>query len=103
MKNKCPEFPYWGASYPDARCINGKLYDLDNCNDSGLLEPHDDIPCPICRTDEFIKLDPFGWVDYHIEEMEENGDIITLSLETKAKELARQDYIKYVKKIKANY
>lgn len=23
-KNSCPEFPFWGASYPDARCVNGK-------------------------------------------------------------------------------
>ena len=29
---QCPEFPFFGASYPDARCINGYLWDLDKCN-----------------------------------------------------------------------
>lgn len=27
-KKPCPQFPYWGAHYPDACCIDGKLYDL---------------------------------------------------------------------------
>lgn len=21
----CPEFPFWGASYPDACCVNGNI------------------------------------------------------------------------------
>lgn len=25
----CPQFPFFGASYPDACCINGKLYEKD--------------------------------------------------------------------------
>lgn len=28
-KKPCPQFPYWGARYPDACCVDGKLYDLD--------------------------------------------------------------------------
>lgn len=40
--SKCPEFPYFGARYPDAQCIGGKLYDLDKCDDNGNLdEPTD--------------------------------------------------------------
>ena len=27
--NQCPEFPYFGARYPDARCIDGLLHDMD--------------------------------------------------------------------------
>lgn len=29
----CPEFPFWGASYPDACCVNGVLQDLDYCDE----------------------------------------------------------------------
>lgn len=27
--NPCPEFPFFGATYPDATCIDGKLFDLE--------------------------------------------------------------------------
>lgn len=33
MRNTCPEFPLFGANYPDATCIDGILYDLDNVGD----------------------------------------------------------------------
>lgn len=33
----CPEFPFWGASYPDACCVNGVLQDLDYCDENGIL------------------------------------------------------------------
>ena len=29
MRNTCPEFPLFGANYPDATCIDGILYDLE--------------------------------------------------------------------------
>lgn len=32
QNKQCPEFPFFGASYPDARCINGYLWDLDDCH-----------------------------------------------------------------------
>jgi hypothetical protein len=55
IKN-CPDFPFFGAHYPDASCINGKLYDLDDCDDDkNLYEPTEDWPCPFCRTEAFIK------------------------------------------------
>lgn len=39
-KNKqCPEFPYFGAIYPDARCIGGYLYDLDDCDEKVMGFP----------------------------------------------------------------
>lgn len=61
MKNACPEFPIFGANYPDAICIDGILYDLDNVGDDGtLIKPSEEIPCPFCRTKEFIKYDPFN-------------------------------------------
>lgn len=61
MKNVCPEFPFFGANYPDARCIDGILYDMDNVdNDGALIKLSEEIPCPFCRTKEFIEYDPFN-------------------------------------------
>jgi len=52
----CPEFPFFGARYPDARCIDGQLYDLDKCDDKGnLYEMMEYWPCPFCKTEAFIK------------------------------------------------
>lgn len=50
-KKPCPQFPFWGAKYPDACCVNGELYDLDRCDENGnLYEPIDYVPCPFCQT-----------------------------------------------------
>ena len=44
----CPQFPYWGASYPDACCVDGKLQDLDYCDENGnLYDKGEDVPCPL--------------------------------------------------------
>jgi len=52
----------FGASYPDSVCIDGKLYDADNCDDKGnLYEPDEDVPCPMCRPADAVK--------YHIHRM----------------------------------
>lgn len=54
-KQQCPEFPYFGANYPDATCIDGYLYDLDNCDVNGnLYEPSEKIPCPFCNKEEYF-------------------------------------------------
>lgn len=52
--NKCPEFPYFGAWYPDARCIDGYLWDLDKFED-GQLYGGGEEPCPFCNTERFIE------------------------------------------------
>ena len=53
-KEQCPEFPYFGASYPDACCIDGYLYDMDDSDPDGCLcEMHEKHPCPFCNWDEF--------------------------------------------------
>ena len=49
QNKQCPEFPFFGASYPDARCINGYLWDLDKCDENGNLYGVGDIPCPFCN------------------------------------------------------
>jgi chitinase len=52
--NECPEFPYFGASYPDATCIDGWLWDLDKF-DNGQLYGGGEEPCPFCNTEAFIE------------------------------------------------
>lgn len=68
MKKQCPEFPYFGAKYPDATCIGGILHDLDKCDDEGnLYEQGDNVPCPFCNTESFI--------EYHIDDLATPEDI----------------------------
>lgn len=55
MQNQCPEFPYFGAWYPDARCINGYLWDMDKCDENGLYSTGDNPPCPFCNMEEYIE------------------------------------------------
>lgn len=96
-KNKeiCPEFPFFGANYPDACCINGVLYDLDKCDNNGnLYIPTEEIPCPFCKTEEFIKYDPFSKEDEFYEGIED---------EDKAKEKAREWYINWIDEMKKIY
>lgn len=53
-EKQCPEFPYFGAWYPDATCIDGYLWDLDKY-DNGELYGGGDEPCPFCNTEMFIE------------------------------------------------
>ena len=54
--NPCPEFPFFGATYPDATCIDGKLFDLDSCtNEEEGLTRGGDYSCPFCRREDFVK------------------------------------------------
>lgn len=62
-KNPCPEFPYFGAWYPDACCIDGFLWDLDKFED-GQLYGGGEEPCPFCNRESFIEV----YLD------EDNGD-----------------------------
>ena len=103
-KRPCPQFPFWGAKYPDACCVNGRLYDLDRCDENGnLCEPMYYVLCPFCHTEDFIESDPFGWVDQICEKMEENGDVITDSMEQYAKQRARQAYLDWIEKVREIY
>lgn len=53
-QKQCPEFPYFGARYPDARCIDGYLWDLDKFED-GKLYGGGEEPCPFCNQEAFIE------------------------------------------------
>lgn len=50
----CPEFPHFGAHYPDATCIKGYLWDLDKYENGQLYGGGDD-PCPFCNEKEYIE------------------------------------------------
>lgn len=48
------EFPFFGANYPDAVCIDGKLWDLDSGEDGFLtIGGYDD--CPICCPESYLE------------------------------------------------
>lgn len=49
------EFPHFGASYPDACCIDGYLWDMDSYEDDYGLTLGGDDPCPFCNTDKWLK------------------------------------------------
>lgn len=68
-KNLCPEFPYFGAKYPDARCIDGYLWDMDSTDESGLFTIGGEIPCPFCNTEMFIVNDTQGVFDKYVIEI----------------------------------
>jgi len=82
-KNPCPEFPHFGAHYPDACCIDGFLWDLDSCdssNDNGtvVLTYGGEDPCPFCNTEAYLE-----WV---VDE-----------------ENSREDVLKYIEQLKERY
>lgn len=50
------EFPHFGASYPDARCYDGYLWDMDSWDESlGGMTVGGDDPCPVCNTDKWLE------------------------------------------------
>lgn len=53
-KQQCPEFPFFGATYPDARCIEGYLWDLDS-DDNGFLTKGGEDLCPFCNSENLIQ------------------------------------------------
>ena len=57
---------YFGASYPDACCIDGMLWDLDSCDvPGGPLFSGGDVHCPQCNHD--------AWLDDFKDEVEMEG------------------------------
>ena len=78
------EFPYFGASYPDAICIDGYLWDMDSgeAYEDGVSYSYggDDYPCPVCNTKEWL------------ERVMENEEFKT-----------EEDALAYVEQLKKNY
>lgn len=73
------EFPHFGAQYPDGKCINGYLWDMDSYED-GFYTIGGDDPCPICNTEEWLK------------------DVLDDEIFK-----TREDALKYVEKLKSKY
>ena len=43
-------YEFGAGRYPDSVCIDGRLFDADNCDSKGnLYEPMEEIPCPMCN------------------------------------------------------
>lgn len=54
MKGCNRQFYYGTDQYPDHRCIDGNLWDDDNCDEKGnLYKPEESIACPYCRPEEY--------------------------------------------------
>ena len=52
------EFPHFGANYPDARCIDGYLWDMDSgeATEDGIDFSYGGYdPCPICNTEKWLE------------------------------------------------
>jgi len=53
------EFPHFGASYPDAVCIDGYLWDMDSgeADEDGVSYSYggNGYPCPVCNTKEWLE------------------------------------------------
>lgn len=50
------EGSHFGATYPDACCIEGYLWDLDSCDEpGGGLYRGGDVACPCCNTREYVE------------------------------------------------
>lgn len=96
-EQQCPEFPYFGAGYPDATCIDGRLWDLDKCNDDGTLYSHgDNPPCPFCNMETFIEN---NYESFYPDEFDDDGLSPTeIEVhEAAAKERCREHVIKFHK------
>jgi hypothetical protein len=53
-REQCPQFPHFGAHYPDAQCNDGLLWDLDSYED-GFLTCGGNDPCPFCNTESYLE------------------------------------------------
>ena len=69
---QCPEFPHFGARYPDATCIDGYLWDLDKYEDGHLYGGGDD-PCPFCNTEQYLE---WAGVDPTDDEAPKKEDVL---------------------------
>lgn len=75
------EFPHFGASYPDARCCDGYLWDMDSWDESlGGMTIGGDDPCPVCNTE--------AWLENVM-----NGDVFN----------TKEDALAYVEQLKKHY
>ena len=59
-------YEYGAGTYPDSICVDGRLFDADDCDDNlRLYEPIEHIPCPVCN--------PADAIDYWTERNQRTG------------------------------
>lgn len=100
----CPEIPFFGARYPDARCIDGWLWDLDSCDEpGGPLFIGGDTPCPFCNEGAFIERYSHEFAEQIIvDTWDDEKDIQTVSdSEAMAQALVRVS--KWIKELRERY
>ena len=102
-KTQCPDFPFFGASYPDAGCIDGLLWDLDSCDESGLYSSGDNPPCPFCNTEAFVNY-MTAIDDKELEEINNDNSLTEKDRrEILESNMTRQDAEKFVALLKSKY
>jgi hypothetical protein len=48
-------YEFGAGTYPDSICINGTLYDADNCDGEGnFYDTGLETPCPMCRKEDAV-------------------------------------------------
>ena len=88
--NTCPEFPFFGAHYPDACCIDGYLWDLDKCTDGGGLYGGGEEPCPFCNQEAFI--------EQHLDEPIEGDEV-----DDNYQYTTRENLLRYIQQLREKY
>lgn len=101
-KKQCPEFPFLGARYPDATCIDGYLWDLDSGDKPGLLSVGGDTPCPFCNTEKFIADDIHNVFDGYVIEIAGESEPTERQLHL-ARMYTRKFYLKEIEKLNERY
>lgn len=49
-------YEFGAGTYPDSICVEGRLFDADDCDDRGnLYEPAENIPCPMCEPEAAVE------------------------------------------------
>lgn len=72
----------FGANYPDSVCVDGQLFDADNCDGEGnLYEPMEEIPCPICKPKEYKRKFGKQILDDRLSRRNKDGSFMVGALE----------------------
>ena len=60
---QCPEFPFFGALYPDARCCDGYLWDLDSYDSEvGGIDRRRGCPLPFLQDRGVYRVRSFWFI-----------------------------------------
>lgn len=92
-------YEFGAGSYPDSLCIDGKLYDADDCDDEGRLFVSDeDIPCPVCRPLAAVA----WWASRNEDFWDDDQDVDAPDADAKHSRRARDAALSMVNDIRKN-